>query len=224
MPHVTIRWAPVLCALAASACLWPAQALAQGIDGAKFQKFLASDLHRSLVTQALGRIPPTVFKRCPALVSKGSNAMPLSPITFNQDGVPNSGTWKQQYPVEGCGNDTILNVYFVATDEKVNTVVGVPGTTQGTLQLQRDTLMYAHMGAGAKSGDCKTFDIANTRFEDFGSRPLKERDPGPNAQYRLWWETWTLVGCGRTFDVPITFAPDATGTKIMASSSTVTER
>jgi hypothetical protein len=219
------RWAKlVACALVASACFVPVRAPAQGIDGEKFQRFLMSDLHKALVGQALARFPPVVFRRCPTLVSKGSSVMPLGPISFNQNGVPNSGTWKQQYPVEGCGNDTTLNLYFIATEQRVNTVLGAPGTTRASLQLQADTLMYAHMGAGVKAKDCKTFEITNTRFEDFGSGPLKQPDPGPNARFRPWWETWTVVGCNRTFDVPITFAPNETGTNISQSSSSVVER
>jgi hypothetical protein len=39
----------------------------------------------------------------------------------------------------------------------------------------------------------------------------READPGPDKRLRPWWETWTLVGCGRTIDVPMDFIPRDTG-------------
>lgn len=196
----------------------------QPVDGEKFSKYLFSAAHQNLVRDALARIPATVFPRCPGLVSKGSTSTLLAPITFNDNGVPNSGSWKQRFPVEGCGNDTALNVYFFATPEKVNSVVGLAGTTQGSLLLQKDSLTYAHMSVSLKAKDCKTFEVTNTRFEGFGSRPFDKPDPGPNAKFRLWWETWTLAGCGRTFDVPMTFTPDEKGTTIIPSSDKIVAR
>jgi hypothetical protein len=195
----------------------PEQGMAQTIDGEKFHKYLYSDAHQAFVARAFSQIPKTVFQKCPGLVSKGSNSIPLKPISFSLDGFPNSGAWKQEFPVEGCGNDTTLNFYFVVgSDAKINVIVAFPGSTHADLLLQNDTLKYASEAAKPKANQCEHFDVKNTRFEGFGLPNQKRPDPGPNERFRPWWETWTLVGCGRSFDVPVDFSPSDKGTKIEA--------
>lgn len=194
----------------------------QQIDGEKFTKYLNSDAHKALVGKTYASVPKAIFASCQNIVSTGSNSLPLSMITFGPDGNPASGTWKQQFPIEACGEKIVLNFFFIVNDGKVNGVVGAPGDTRGSLLLQRDTVMYAHMGASLKAKDCKQFEIRNTRFEGFGKPG--EPDPGPNARFRPWWETWTLIGCGHTLDVPIVYQPDATGTQITQSANKVVER
>jgi hypothetical protein len=130
--------------------------MAQMVDGEKFQKYLYSQPHQAFVARAFSQIPKTVFQRCPGLVSKGSNSTVLKPITFSQDGYPNSGAWIQTFPVEGCGNDTVLNFYFVVgNDQKINAIVGFPGSTHADLRLQNDALTYARSGAISKGGPCQ---------------------------------------------------------------------
>ena len=142
--------------------------------------------------------------------------MILKPISFGKDGFPNSGEWKQSFPVSGCGNDTILNFYFSANaDEKINTIIGLPGTTHTGTVLGRDAVSYANLGASLVVKDCKAFDVKNTRFEAYGAPKPPVPDPGPGHPRRPWWETWTMTGCGRTVDVPIDFVPDETGTRII---------
>jgi hypothetical protein len=40
-------------------------------------------------------------------------------------------------------------------------------------------------------------------------------DPGPDQRLRPWWETWSMIGCGKTIDVPIDFLPEEKGTQII---------
>jgi hypothetical protein len=206
-------------------CYWPELAMAQIVDGEKFQKYLYSQPHQAFVARAFSQIPKTVFQRCPGLVSKGSNSIPLKPISFSLDGFPNSGAWKQEFPVEGCGNDTILNFYFVVgSDAKINVIVAFPGSSHADLQLQNDALTYAKLGATSKAKLCQHFDVKNIRFEGFGFPNEQHSDPGPNERFRPWWETWTLVGCGRSFDVPLAFSPSEKGTVIVQGQGKVIER
>lgn len=140
----------------------------------------------------------------------------IRPVAFGGDGFPNAGLWKQAFPVSGCGNDTILNFYFAAgANEKINTIVGIPGSTAADLVLQRDAVMYAQIGAKGVVNDCNAFTVRNTRFEGFGFAKPKTPDPGPGSHFRPWWETWTMIGCGHIVDVPLDFQPDATGTQII---------
>jgi hypothetical protein len=198
-------------------CYWPELAIAQMVDGEKFQKYLYSQPHQAFVARAFSQIPKTVFQKCPGLVSKGSNSIPLKPISFSPDGFPISGAWKQEFPVEGCENDTTLNFYFVVgSDAKINVIVAFPGSTHADLLLQNDTLKYASEAAKPKANQCEHFEVKNSRFEGFGLPNQRRPDPGPSERFRPWWETWTLVGCGRSFDVPVDFSPSDKGTKIEA--------
>jgi hypothetical protein len=70
------------------------------------------------------------------------------------------------------------------------------------------------MGAALIAKDCKSFVVKNTKFEGFGHAKAPIADPGPGKSPAPWWETWTMIGCDRTVDVPIEYAPDATGTQI----------
>ena len=100
----------------------------------------------------------------------------------------------------------------------------MPGGTIADPILQRDAINYARLGATVASKDCKQLELVDTHFEAFGLREPKTADPGPNARFRPWWETWTLVGCGRKFDVPINFIPDERGTTIAQALGDVKAR
>lgn len=198
--------------------LLPHAARSQSADDAKLRAFTQSPFYQSLINRALAALPETVFRRCPTLVSTGSRVMVLRSPRFAPDGYPISGVWKQVFPVSGCGNDTILNFYFSArADEKVDVLIGDPGTTHADLTLQRDALPFAIFGAGKVVKGCKDFTVTNTRFEAFGVPNPPIPDPGPAQTLRPWWETWTMAGCGRKADVPMNFVPDATGTRIIES-------
>jgi hypothetical protein len=203
--------------LLAFALVLPATARAQTPAESQFQAFTASDFYRGLVGRAIGQIPPSIFQRCPTLVSNGSRVAVLKPIQFGSDGFPVDGIWRQSFPVTGCGNDTILNFYFFAMPEKkINTVVGVPGTSHADLTLQRDAVKFADLGAtGALKSNCTEFNVRTTRFEAYGTANPPPPDPGPGTRLRPWWETWTMIGCGKIVDVPMGFVPDATGTRIL---------
>jgi hypothetical protein len=184
----------------------------QLIDREKFQRYVNSDAYQALVAKTYASVPKSIFEPCHNIVSRGSTSKPLSIITFDADGNPETGSWRQQFPLEACGEKIVLNFYFIARDGKISGIVGAPGDTRADLMLQRDTVTYAQMGAMRKIPDCKTLEIKNTRFEGFGTPDVP--DPGPNEKLRPWWETWTMIGCGQTAEVPIVYLPDATGTKI----------
>lgn len=200
----------------------PVESAAQPAEARQLQAFTASDYYKDVLNHTFEAIPEPIFRRCSTLVSTGSRVTILKPVSFGTDGRPNAGLWRQDFPVSGCGNDTVLHLYFTAgADEKIRALIGVPGTTRGDLTLQRDALMYAKIGATHVVKDCKTFYVKNTKFEAFGLVKPATSDPGPAARFRPWWETWTLVGCDRTVDVPIDFVPDAKGTTIIQPGGAV---
>ena len=75
------------------------------------------------------------------------------------------------------------------------------------------------MMAAAHTGHtCQSFDITNTRFDNFDRASAGETDPAPGAKLKVAWnETWTLTGCGMAYDVPMKFIPQNVGTVIGAA-------
>jgi hypothetical protein len=190
---------------------------AQAQDGglALVQKFSSTEAHKRLVLSAFSRISPDVFQRCPTLVSKGSNIAIVQPVSADANGQPNAGIWKESFPVSGCGNDTTFHLYFVTANEKINSFVGAPGGTRANPTLQKDALFYATLGAGTFVQTCKTFNVKDTKFDNVDA---------VDSKVRSWRETWTMVGCNRTLDVPLQFTPDDRGTAIRQNLKEVTER
>ena len=195
-------------------------ATAQALVDARalLQMFMQSPLHDQLVRDALARFPPDVFQRCPALVSKGSTVHVEEAISVGADGLPNAGAWKQSFPVSGCGNDTTLNIYFVASSQEIRTVIAAPGDTLADPRLQADGLKYAVVAAAQTARTCQRFEITNTRWDGYDRSSAGEPLPAPGAKPKVAWnETWTLTGCGMAYDVPMTFVPQTVGTVIGAA-------
>jgi hypothetical protein len=181
----------------------------------KLAGFLQSQHYKAFISRDLARLPPTVFRNCAGLVSGNSQITIIEPVSFDQNGVPASGRWRHAFPVRGCGNDTVLNFFFVARPGgQIASLIGLPGTTLADPLLQRDALTFATTAAGIFTKTCTSFDVTNTRFEAFGLSTPATADPGAGAHFRPWWETWTLVGCGRSLAVPMNFVPDSTGTQV----------
>jgi hypothetical protein len=178
----------------------------------RMRAYTASAPYLELVRSALARIPATVFPRCPQLVLAPSLMMFIKPIAFAEGAGPTAGMWKQSFPVSGCGNDTTLNIYFTAEGGQTRSVVGLPGTTQAELVLQRDALSTVSISAKLRIKDCNSLELTNTRFEEFGLKNPPTPDPGQGARFRPWWETWTVKGCNQAADIRMNFVPDATGT------------
>ena len=73
---------------------------------------MRTGFYSGLINRALAQIPLAIFHKCPTLVSTNSRTFVLRPVNFGVDGYPNGGLWKQTFPVNGRGNNTILNFYF----------------------------------------------------------------------------------------------------------------
>ena len=162
-------------------------------DLAKFQAFVRnSDAHKALISKALAALPPTIFRRCPNLVSQGSKVTILKRIAFDPSGGPNAGAWKEAFPVAGCGNDTILNFYFNASKGgKIDTFVGLPGATIADPLLQKDAMTEALAAAARpETKDCKSLDVINTEYlRETGAAVEGSKGPpwtncGPSARAR----------------------------------------
>lgn len=190
-----------------AAALVSAPAVAQE---AQLKAFVATDLHKSLINDTLAQLPTEVFQRCEALKSSGTQIAVILPVSFGTDGMPVAGTWKESFPVTGCGNDTIINVFFTVTpDKKVHTLIGLVGTSMADPLLQKDAMQYAVLASGFKKNEtCNTLYVTDTKF-------LKVTGPQQkNAPAAPWDEMWTLTACTQKVQVMMHFIPDATGTTI----------
>src|SRR5215813_8360439 len=178
-------------------------------DEEKFSKYLYSESNKLLAAKAMSSIPETVLQRCSGLTVKGGQVLVLRPMSFRDDGIPKSGAWKQEYPVNGCA------------DAKINAMVGLPGSTRAEPVLQTDATRQVIFSVNAKAAQCPHFDIKNTRFEGYGLAEQKIPGLGGNAPIPPWRETWTLIGCGRTFDVPLNFIPSEHGGTFIAAGKVI---
>jgi hypothetical protein len=194
-------------------------------DQTRLNAFLQSNMMHELVNEAVQDVPPAVLRKCPGLVSNGSTMTVLEPMSFDSDGAPETGAWRVQVPVSGCGNDTTLNFFFSAKPGKnIHRTVALPGDTRADPALQRDAVMYAVVGANLVVKDCDDLEITNTKFDGFGLSKQPTSDRGADERSRPWRETWTLAGCGHRVDVPMQFAPDATGTQIIQPGGVIKQR
>lgn len=185
-------------------------------------QLVASPGYQANIARLFAELPSDVFQRCPSLVSAGSQVSVLRRVSFNE-GYPVAGTWKQSFPVSGCGNDTVINIFFSGQPTgKIVSLTGVPGTTHADPVLQRDAYRYVAIAAQRLAAGCAALHVRDTRY---GGPAVPTRPPvGGSAVGQPWEETWFVAACGQVIAVPVTFVPDATGTTIVTKTATATAR
>ncbi len=178
--------------------------------------YARTEPYRALLTQALARVPASVVPRCPKLNLDDGAIILFQPLQVAPDKTVVGGAWRHSRLARGCGADTVVNLFFFATSERrVMTVVGVPGTSRADLAQQRIARTFVLLALDPVAGGCQQFETVNTGFEAFGTKAPEVKDPGPGAEYRPWWETWTMLGCGKRYSVPLDFTPNRLGTQIV---------
>jgi hypothetical protein len=188
----------------------PAAAATPPTNLQRFQTFLRSDAYRDALDEALSRLSPDVFRRCNGLLTTGARVTVTVPAVFDAAGAPTRGAWRQEIPISGCGNRTVLNLYFfVAQDGKLATINSAPGTTRADYNQQADALFQARTGAATIVKECETFAVRTTRFVAY-------QEATGTARVRPWREIWTMIGCGASVDVPLDFTPNASGVEVSA--------
>lgn len=172
------------------------------------QTLMQTQQYQADVFRLFSTLPADVFQRCPALVSSDAQVEILRPVHVGADGQADAGSWKQSFPMRGCGNDTVINFYFTAEPKgRIVSMVGMPGDTHADPVLQGDAARDLIGAVRAQVPTCKEPHVRNTHFD------------GP--QTAGWRETWTVSACGQMFTVPLNFTPGAGGTKIEAAGASV---
>ena len=193
----------------------PTTAAAPALDPAT-QAYVRTDAYRKLLVQAMARIPASIAPHCPKQTVSDGLVVVLQPLQFNADQQPVAGSWRHSRNTAGCGPETIVNFWFYATPERrVLTVVGVPGNTRADIEQQRNARTFVLLALDPVAHGCQGFETVNTRFEAFGTRTPELADPGPGSLFRPWWETWTMLGCGKRYTIPLNFRPNQLGTQIV---------
>jgi hypothetical protein len=209
-------WLVGLVILFGQACPQPAAA----DEGGALRAFMGSSYYAGLIHKGLAALPPDEFRQCPTLVSNGSRVTILRPVAFDPNGFPNTGLWRQSFPVSGCGNDTIVNFYFLAeAGQKISLLIGMPGSTIASLLLQSAGRRFTTLAAQRVAPGCQSFTVVDTRFEGF-----EQGNGGSASATRPWRESWRLLGCGHRYTVALDFAPNERGTQVTLPDGVISDR
>jgi hypothetical protein len=185
--------------------LAPGAALADtGVQ--KLAEVISNAGHHATVLAAARASPVWVAEGCAGASFKGTPEVGVYlPLSFNGNGLPVAGEWREGLLASGCGPAVTLNVLTVVTGPGVlATGPLLPGGTIADPELQDAAQKYAVAGAGGVPAGCRGSYVADTVFGGY------EGAVAP----RPWREAWTLNFCGAVKTVVMHFAPDAAGTKI----------
>ncbi|TWB44346.1 hypothetical protein [Nitrospirillum pindoramense] len=153
---------------------------------------------------------------CPgAQATASADVAVFQPLVFDAAGQLQTGIWRQQVTLAGCGVTRTLNVLgWKQAGQAIAMGALLPGGTHTDVLLQRDAIQQVDqlvkITPGATEEGCAREYVADTRFVD------REALPTPGGKSPPWREVWTLQTCTKRIEVPIRFIPDATGTTITA--------
>jgi hypothetical protein len=203
-------------------CSGPAPAGAQVlVSGQKLNALVASASYKATIQKAAATLAPEVVQGCSPAIPDRSVIRVLKPISFGADGRPFEGAWKQSVALDGCRTETVLNFLFTAgADERIRTLVLVPGSSIAEPQPQVEAFHGAVAAVQGLGAPCAGLHVANTRFEAFDHSRSPGPDPAPGAKVEIpWRETWTLVGCGKAWSMPMLFTPEGPATRVAAGQA-----
>lgn len=141
-----------------------------------------------------------------------------APPQFNTDGALTQGIWNEKVSEAGCGTSHVLNVLTVLQPgQPPSRIPTMPGSTRADPATQKSALQYAQAVAiRASPPNCKQQSFIDTRFDGFTGLPDPSITDGRPA--RAWREVWTLYACGTSYDIGLTFTPNANGTQLVATN------
>jgi hypothetical protein len=191
--------------------LFPGSAFAASASAQLFAAVLQDPGHRQLVLQAAERTPAWTHLGCAnASFAQAQEIGVYVPVTFDKNGAPVSGEWREGLIATGCGAPVTLNVLTrITAPATLSTGFLLPGDTIADPILQNAAQNFAAKAAGGLPPGCTDGFIANTRFAGY---------EGPDAakQSGSWKEIWTLNLCGQPKQVVMHFGVDAASVNINA--------
>lgn len=141
-----------------------------------------------------------------------------APPQFNAEGALTQGIWSERVTETGCGASHALNVLTVMqAGQPPSRIPTMPGTTHADPATQKSALQYAQAVAiRASPPNCKQQSFVDTRFDGYTGLPDPAITDGRPS--RAWREVWTLFACGSTYEIGLTFSPNANGTQLVATN------
>ncbi|MBB6250388.1 hypothetical protein [Nitrospirillum iridis] len=153
---------------------------------------------------------------CPgAQATVSTDVAVFQPLVFDAAGQLQTGIWRQQVTLAGCGVTRTLNVLgWKQAGQAISMGALLPGGTHTDVLLQRDAIgqvdQLLKTAPNTSEPGCAREYVADTRFVD------REAAPVAGGKSPPWREVWTLHTCTKRIEVPVRFIPDATGTTIVA--------
>ena len=189
-----------------STLLLAAPLLATAADPAPEQRFLADPHLQQNVLATAARSTVMLRHACQDATYKSADPVEVQPMKFNEFGSPTAGELRFPVTETGCGASRQLNVrLWVQHESSIAMTPMLPGSSRADSGLQQEAWPHVMSAAGGPDANCKDSYIEDTRSD--GAAP-KGKQP--------WKEVWTLNSCSWRAEVPVTFTPDPSGTKITA--------
>ena len=143
----------------------------------------------------------------------------FAPPQFDDQGRLQQAIWSERVTVTGCGaGPRALNVLTVLQPGTAPArIPTMPGTTHADPATQKGALQYAQaVAVRASPPNCRQQSFIDTKFDGYTGLPNPEVKDGRDG--RAWREIWTLYACGATYDIGLTFTPNAQGTSLAATN------
>ncbi|MEA1676454.1 hypothetical protein [Nitrospirillum sp. BR 11163] len=202
--------------IAAAFALFLTSGTALADDQANIARLFADPGVRQMTLAAAQQSAVVMNEPCPsAQATVSTDVAVFQPLVFDAAGQLQTGIWRQQVTLAGCGGTRTLNVIgWKQAGQAIGMGALLPGGTHTDVLLQRDAIQQVDqlvkITPGATEEGCAREYVADTRFVD------REATPAPGGKSPPWREVWTLRTCTKQIEVPIRFIPDATGTTITA--------
>ena len=156
---------------------------------------------------------------CAAAEFKPTGQLTLfAPTQFNDQNQLVSGIWTERVNVTGCGPTRLLNVLTVLQPgSPPSRIATMPGDSHADPATQKNALQYAQaVAARAVPPGCKQQIFTNATFDGYTGLPNPEVKDGRDS--RAWREVWSFNVCGATYQIELTFTPNAQGTQLIATN------
>ena len=156
---------------------------------------------------------------CPTATYKPTGQLTIyAPPRFDSQGTLVEGIWSERVAETGCNASHALNVLTVLqAGSPPSRIPTMPGSTHADPATQKSALQYAQAVAiRASPPGCTRQSFVDTRFDGYTGLPNAAITDGRES--RAWREVWTLSACGSTYEITLTFTPNAQGTQLLATN------
>jgi hypothetical protein len=145
----------------------------------------------------------------------------LALLELDKNGTAVAGAWKESVPGTACNEKRTYNVQVDVTRTGLRFTPTFPGDAAGDPELQNDTLKNIEINLQMLKIPTKAschLAVIDTHLVGAPSAVLDSGAMSP------WTESWDVQTCGKVYAVPVTYTPDARGTRISVGTSDIQPR